>query len=57
MQPPSRMRYSIESRCKMVALMVDGVGAAGGRGRLRRQPRNGVSAVAALPGGRVGSLG
>jgi len=25
MQPPSRMRYSVESRCKMVALMVDGV--------------------------------
>ena len=25
MQPPRRMRYSIESRCKMVALMVEGV--------------------------------
>ena len=26
MQPPRRMRYSVESRCKMVGLMRDGVG-------------------------------
>ncbi len=25
-QPPGRMRYSIESRCKMVLLMLEGMG-------------------------------
>ena len=56
MQPPSRMRYSIEWRCKMVGLMLGGMGLQAAR-RLRRAAGDWVSAVAALPRGRVGGAG
>ena len=52
--PPRRMRFSFESRCRLVSLILAGDEPAGGRGRLRREPRDRLSALAPLSGGRLG---
>ena len=52
--PPKRMRFSFESRCRLVSLDRRGDEPAGGRGRLRSEPRDRLSALASLPGGRLG---
>ena len=49
-----RMRFSFESRCRLVSLVLAGDESAGGRGRLRCEPRDRLSALASLPGGRLG---
>ena len=52
--PPRRMRFSFESRCRLVLLVPRRSEPAGGRGRLRCEPRDRLSAVASLPRGRLG---
>jgi hypothetical protein len=49
--PPRRMRFSFESRCRLVSLIVEGMSPQAARRRLRSEPRDRRSAQASLPGG------
>ena len=55
---PRRMRYSLESRLRIVRLIETGDAAGRGGGGVRREPRDGLSALAAVSGrGLAGSAG
>ena len=48
MPGPQRMRYSFESRCRAVAAMVAGLSPGVAAQAVGREPRDGLSLVAAL---------
>ena len=51
--PARRMRFSFESRCRLVSLIVEGMSPAAAASRLRCQPRHRLPALAAISGGRL----
>jgi len=57
MQPPRRMRYSLESRCKMVMLMVEGMAPQAAAAACGASRATGYRLWRTLPAGRVDSVG
>ena len=52
--PPRRMRFSFESRCRIVALIVAGMSPQAAAAACGAQPCDRLPAAGALPGGRLG---